>query len=372
MSNITPESPKNEPDVEPARVTDPDAEPSTDTDQVVTPPAEPVRASGHVSAPEPTTPQHAAPTNGEYAAPTTGQHAAATTSEVDAAIARSNAEPTAGEHPVTDVYEAPSSGAPAWTSEPTATAEPVATAAPVASQEPAATAEPTATAAPVAPGDPTVEPAVYGQPVPPTAAYGQPAAPVFVPAPLPPKKKSNRGVGILIVLVGTVAFAVVYAIVIAIIGGILLASPATFLNEFTRYLLTASFYVPVIAFAVSMIVLVQIVNRAGWWAYIIGGLFVAVIVYFAFVGGTLLAQSAWTLTPQEAARFIATLWLNPFAIAAGIVAREVSLWTGAWLGARGRRLKARNAEAREEYERSRDAASTQNGYQSYPSYPNSN
>ncbi|MDQ1582798.1 MAG: hypothetical protein QOF36_852 [Microbacteriaceae bacterium] len=344
MSNITPESPKNEPNVEPERVTDPDAgEPTTDTDQTVTPPSEPVRASGHVSAPEPTTPQ--------YAAPTTGQHAAATPSEVDAAVARSNAEPVPAERPVTDVYEAPTAAAPAWSPEPPATVAPAAE--PTTTVEPATTVEPTATAAP-------------------TAAYGQPPAHVYVPAPLPPKKKSNRGIGILIALVGTVIFAVVYAIVIAIIGGILLASPSTFLTQFTQYLTTASFYVPVIAFAVAMIVLVQIVNRAGWWVYIIGGLFVAVIVYFAFVGGTLLAQGAWNLTPQEAARFIGTLWLNPFAIAAGIVAREVSLWTGLWLAARGRRLKARNAEAREEYERSLDAASAQNGYPNYPGYPNGN
>ncbi|MDQ1588755.1 MAG: hypothetical protein QOJ77_1920 [Microbacteriaceae bacterium] len=313
MSNITPESPKNEPNVETARVTHPDAaEPTTDTDQVVTPPAEPVRASGHVSAPE----------------PTTGQHAATNANDVDAAVARSNAESPAAERPVTDVYETPAPATPAWSPEPTATVEPTATAAP-------------------------------------GAAYGQPAAPVYVPAPLPPKKKSNRGIGALIALLGAVIFAIVYAIVIAIIGGILLSSPATFLDQFTRYLTTASFYVPVIAFAVAMIVLVQIVNRAGWWVYIIGGLFVAVIVYFAFVGGTLLAQAAWNLTPQEASRFIGTLWLNPFAIAAGIVAREVSLWVGLWLAARGRRLKARNAEAREEYERSKDA-SAQNGYPSYP------
>lgn len=35
---------------------------------------------------------------------------------------------------------------------------------------------------------------------------------------------------------------------------------------------------------------------------------------------------------------------------AGIVAREVSVWFGAWIGARGRKMKRLNAEAITEYE----------------------
>ena len=37
-------------------------------------------------------------------------------------------------------------------------------------------------------------------------------------------------------------------------------------------------------------------------------------------------------------------------IAAALVAREATIWFGAWIGARGRKLKARNAEALAEYE----------------------
>jgi hypothetical protein len=57
------------------------------------------------------------------------------------------------------------------------------------------------------------------------------------------------------------------------------------------------------------------------------------------------------MTPTEAAHFIGTQWLNPGAIAAGVVAREVPIWFGAWIAARGRKVTARNIEARQEYDR---------------------
>jgi hypothetical protein len=170
-----------------------------------------------------------------------------------------------------------------------------------------------------------------------------------VHAPEPPVKKSNRGFGCLIALIGTVAFAVVYGAVIAAIG-VLQYTSADFGRDFTNYLASPAYYVPVIFFAVAMILLVQILNRSGWWAYIIGGFFVAVVVYFAFVGGAL-AEHASELTPAAASRFVGTLWVNVFGIAGGIVAREVSVWTGLWLARRGAKLKARNAAARDEYER---------------------
>ena len=58
----------------------------------------------------------------------------------------------------------------------------------------------------------------------------------------------------------------------------------------------------------------------------------------------------WLRTPEEFAVLMRTAWVNPFAVLAGIIAREISVWTGAWLSGRGRKLKARNAEAQADYE----------------------
>ena len=100
-----------------------------------------------------------------------------------------------------------------------------------------------------------------------------------------------------------------------------------------------------------MVVLIQILNRARWWAYILGGLFVAVFVYFAFVGAWI--YDTKVLNAQRRTRPrppCSRAWVSPFAVLAGVIAREISMWTGAWLAARGRKLKARNAEAQADYE----------------------
>jgi hypothetical protein len=81
------------------------------------------------------------------------------------------------------------------------------------------------------------------------------------------------------------------------------------------------------------------------------GFLVAVVVYFSYIGGALLTVQAWNFTPQEAVNFISTRWLDPGAIAAAVIAREVPIWAGAWIARRGRAVTARNAEAREEYDR---------------------
>jgi hypothetical protein len=178
--------------------------------------------------------------------------------------------------------------------------------------------------------------------------------PIFLQRPEPPKKKSNRGVGILIALVGTVAFAVLWAAAVVIVGSLLTPS-----DEFMPALLQfftggVAFglrgWAPILAFFIGMVVLIQIVNRARWWAYILGGLFVAVFVYFVYIGANLVDAQYWTRTPDEFSVLLRGAWVNPFAVLAGVIAREISIWTGAWLAARGRKLKARNAEAQADYE----------------------
>jgi hypothetical protein len=206
-------------------------------------------------------------------------------------------------------------------------------------------------------------PAAAGQPVVPTSTapvaptVDQPATqqfaptPIYVTAPTPPRNAGNRAAGILIGLLATLVFAGVYALIAFFISAGGAADMADATARFTDFLVLPVFYLPVIFFFLAFALMVSVINRAGWWAYVLGGFLVAVVVYFAYIGGALLAVQAWTLTATEAARFISTQWLNPGAIAAAIVAREVPIWFGAWIARRGRSVTAKNIAARQEYER---------------------
>jgi hypothetical protein len=83
-------------------------------------------------------------------------------------------------------------------------------------------------------------------------------------------------------------------------------------------------------FALGFIVLVVILNRAGWWAHVIGK------------------------TPAEANAAFGALATNPLMIAAALVAREVSIWIGLAIAARGRRVRARNEETRTAWDREQE------------------
>ncbi|TFB96794.1 hypothetical protein E3O42_16790 [Cryobacterium adonitolivorans] len=176
-------------------------------------------------------------------------------------------------------------------------------------------------------------------------------SPVYVTAPTPPKTRGNRAAGILIGLIATAVFALVYALIAFFISASGAATVSDATARFTEFLVLPVYYVPVIFFFLAFALLVAVLNRAGWWAYVLGGFLVAVVVYFSYIGGALLAVQAWNLTPAEAARFVSTQWLNPGAIAAAIVAREVPIWFGAWISRRGRSVTAKNFAAKAEYER---------------------
>jgi NhaP-type Na+/H+ or K+/H+ antiporter len=84
---------------------------------------------------------------------------------------------------------------------------------------------------------------------------------------------------------------------------------------------------------------------------VLGSFFAGAAVYFAYIGGALLTVQSWTLSQNEVSQFVGTLWTSALTIASAIVAREVSVWFGAWIAARGRRMRERNRHARDEYER---------------------
>lgn len=347
MSNTTPESPSP---AEPADGDTAAAERNGSDADIANPPSEPVPARGHVNSPEAEAAdseravEPAAAPSASASGPVSEPEPAAAASDEDvaAAVARSTA----------DTADTGNVGEPNVVADDNV--EHYDTAATAAYTAPPA-AEPTAVAGGAAVAGATA-----------TAPYGQTVTPIYVTAPRPPKKKSNRGFGILIALAGTAVFAVVYAAVVAVIAAI--GYPAArFFDEFVKSFLGVwVFWIPVIFFFVAMVVLIQILNRAGWWAYIIGGFVVAAVVYSSYAGGVLLQVQAWAHTPQEVGRLLNVIWLTAPAIWAGVVAREVSIWTGLWLAVRGRRLKVKNAEAQAEYDRAIAAGprGVQNGYSS--------
>ena len=245
--------------------------------------------------------------------------------------------------------------------EPVETKYPVTT--PVALAEPTpAVAEPSpvAVAAPTPVAETTVAPAdvpVSVEPItassaPETIALAEttpeahrPQEVVIVDAPVAPKKKSNRLAGLLFALLASVVFTALFALAVVVIGYVVNG------NISISFLAQPSFYFPVLIFFLALVLVVAIVNNAGWWTYIITSVLVGAAVYFGTAGILLLSAGFLDMSRQEANAFYFGALVNPLTIAAALIAREVAIWTGAILGARGRKVRARNVEAREAYER---------------------
>ena len=260
-----------------------------------------------------------------------------------------------------DVTVSTSSSQAAGSRNDTTDPQPVPTADPLQVVEPVTVAEPVAliVTAPAAAGTPIdySASAPAGGPVGAAAPTLTPGAqgPIYVQAPTKPKTRSNRGGGILIALLATVVFAVLYAVAAFIIIGVTSTTIAVTVNGFAAFAGLPVFYIPIVFFFLAYSALISLINRGGWWAHVLFGFLVAVVVYFSYIGGALLGLvidgRADGIGSVELGRIVSTLWLNPGAIAAGLVAREVPIWAGAWIARRGRRVTARNLEARVEYDR---------------------
>jgi hypothetical protein len=185
--------------------------------------------------------------------------------------------------------------------------------------------------------------------------YSQGPTPVYSAPPAQPARRGNRLFGTIIALLGTVVFAVLYAAVASLF---FVFNPAVdnAAATLTRFLVNFAYIVPVVFFAIAFILLVLILNRAGWWAYIIGGFVVAAIVYAGSIVGAYLAVAGWTMSPDDLGAFLSSLLMDPLPIVAAIVAREVSVWTGAWVASRGRKVTERNRAAKADYDTSRAEA----------------
>jgi hypothetical protein len=163
---------------------------------------------------------------------------------------------------------------------------------------------------------------------------------IYVASPEAPKARSNRVVGSLLALVGTVVFAVVYA---AVGAAFISLTGSTF--GFGDLITDAIFWIPVLFFTIGFVLVVVLINRGPWWVHVVGSLLVAVITYFGSIGMLLLV----TGIASSSVGFVATA-LSPYVIAATIVAREVSIWVGLLIARRGTRLTARNRAEREAFD----------------------
>ncbi|MBX3195636.1 MAG: hypothetical protein KF727_11145 [Microbacteriaceae bacterium] len=172
---------------------------------------------------------------------------------------------------------------------------------------------------------------------------------VYVQAPIPPRLRGNRGVGSLLAVLGAVLFGAVYAG--AMIVAFVLRGAGAPMDAFAAFIQNAAFWVPVLLFLVAFVLLVLLVNRAGWAAHVFGSLLVALVVYFGSIGLLLLlGQIVGAASGEQGATF-AGIATQPFLIIAALVAREVAIWVGLAISARGRRVKARNVELVDEWER---------------------
>jgi hypothetical protein len=172
---------------------------------------------------------------------------------------------------------------------------------------------------------------------------------VYVQAPTPPPLRHNRGFGVLISLLGTVAFALLFIGVVAVIVAIAGASVDETLGQFLR---SMAFWVPVAVYAVISVLFALIVNRAAWWAHVLGSLFVAGLTYAISAGIILLALGVIGMTPEQGVQQAAEVFGSPWLITALVIAREVALWFGLAIASRGRRVRERNAADRAAFEQS--------------------
>ncbi len=175
---------------------------------------------------------------------------------------------------------------------------------------------------------------------------------VYVSAPPEPKKKGARGVGTLVVLLGAVIFAAVYAALVLLVS---IIAPPVSAGAMLQYFAAPIYWVPVIVFALSYLLLVIIVNRAGWWAHVLGGFIVAVLVYVSFIGAALIMAGAVGAEASVVGSIVLAQLTSPLGFAAAIAAREVPIWVGGLVAKRGRTVTARNAEARAAYQRDLEA-----------------
>lgn len=265
--------------------------------------------------------------------------AAARETESDAADAAAPAEPT---------HVAHESAAHAAYDDQAKTYDTAVTASEPASEHPAESAGPIAPVAPAA-----VAGAAAGAGTAAAPSYGQP---IFVQAPEAPRPRGNRAAAGAIGLLAAIAFAVLYLAVWLAVGAF--TGDVTAGNVGTvalEALATWTLWVPTVVFFLAFWLVGAIINRGRWGVWVHVGLLVGLAAYGGYLLGQLFQAPFWTLTPSEGADLVQGELLAPLAVASFVIARELTIWFGAWVAARGRRVTELNVEAQREYERTLEA-----------------
>ncbi|MDE0545301.1 ABC transporter [Microbacterium sp. C7(2022)] len=187
-----------------------------------------------------------------------------------------------------------------------------------------------------------------------TTAYAP--QPIFVQAPEAPRPRGNRAAAGAIGLLAALSFGILY--LTAWLGFGALTGDVTTDNVGTSALDalgTWSLWVPVVVFYIAFWLLGAIINRGRWGAWVIFGLFVGIAAYGGHILGALFQAPFWTLTASQGAELVEGELLAPLAIASFVIARELTIWFGTWVSARGKRVTELNTEAQREYERTLEA-----------------
>lgn len=196
-------------------------------------------------------------------------------------------------------------------------------------------------------------PAEASAPVPVAPPAPVPTQTVYVAAPVAPKAKGNRGFGVLFAFLATLVFAVLFTAVIALI--MLIDPPqSAFGGSIIGFITSSAFWVPVVVYLVVFILFALIVNRGGWGSWVLSSFLLAIAVYLVSIAVILLLEGIVRMTPTEASRGFAQLALSAPLLVVAVLAREVTIWFGAAIARRGRKVKERNLEARAAYERELD------------------
>ncbi|MFG6402766.1 ABC transporter [Microbacterium sp. P04] len=182
------------------------------------------------------------------------------------------------------------------------------------------------------------------------------AQPIFVQAPEAPRPRGNRGAAGVIGLLAAVVFAVLYLAawlgLELIYGGIVFADvPQAALDALGTWAL----WLPVVAFFLGFWLLGAFINRGRWGHWVVWGLLVGLAAYGGHLLGQLFQAPFWMLTAREGATLLEDQLLAPLAIVAFVLGRELTIWFGAWVAARGRRATELNDAAQREYERTLEA-----------------
>lgn len=166
------------------------------------------------------------------------------------------------------------------------------------------------------------------------------------PDPEPVRRKGNRTAGLAVALLATAVFAALLLVAVTAIRVVIDQVDGDPLALALTAAQTPVFLLPVAAFFAALALIVLAVNRAGWWAYVLGGFFVAAITAAAALVGAWLPIGGAALPADRAVLvdFLRDPAVLLVVLAAGVLGREVSVWGGALIAARARGVKRRNAE----------------------------